>query len=347
MNESFRTSFRRPVVPAPWRRGMKAGIVNPSGNAAVIHGNRLSTGILHLAEDLGGGVLCTVPDQPFNSYRALSPQAAANELHGYFKRADVALILCSIGGFTTNAVLKYIDWDILRASPKHICGYSDATALLLAIKAMTNQVVLMGPALMPQWGDPRGPMPFTRQSFMNAITLSGGSWLSRPSSEWVDPRIPWDGNPPESIHELIKRPTSWRALRSGTATGQLVGGNVETLNMLIGTPYLPSFRQSLLFLEATGAEAHPPRFHRALVHMRDAGLLDDVRAVLLGRSPELTVDGVDLVESILLDVFPSQDVPVVIDVDFGHTEPALTIPFGLVGTITCGKNRSELMIHAV
>lgn len=288
---------------------------------------------------------CNLPETPFNFYRALSPRAAADELHSFFKRDDIGLIICSIGGFTTNAILRHIDWDILRSSPKNICGYSDATALLLAIRAMTNQVALLGPALMPQWGDPHGPLEFTRVSFLEAITATGSPRECRPSKGWVDPRVPWEGDPIPSFHELPQERTAWRTIRPGKASGRLVGGNVETLNTLIGTRYLPSFERSLLVLEATGAEAYLPRFHRALIHMGDAGILDDVKGVLVGRSPGLTAGGVEPLESALLDVFPDSRVPVVIDADFGHTEPSLTIPLGLTATLLSDGCESELLLH--
>jgi len=239
------------------------------------------------------------------------------------------LIVTAVGGFNTNSVLPYLDWALLRAHPTFVCGYSDASALLLAINSRARIGVLHGPALLPQWGDPAGPFDETVIGFCKSITIPTGTRSLRYAGFWCDPRTDWnETDRPASFHRKQRFNNPWRVLRPGTAQGALVGGNIETMNMLLGTPYSPSFSRKILFIEATGAEAYLPRFHRALTHLRIAGVLSKLSGLVVGRCPDAQpVAGVTL-DDVLTDVLAGTGFPVIVDVDLGHTEPIITLPIG-------------------
>lgn len=323
------TSSRRGesfVQPPAFREGSVVAVFSPSSASASRFPLRALRGAMWLEKRLGAIVRLGEPAQPYG-YRAGAAPDLARRLEVLFQDPDVALIICAIGGFNSNSLLECLDWDLLRRHPTQICGYSDSTALLLAIHGRTRQVVLHGPALLPQWGDPNGPLPETVQSFHTAITGQAREWLPVANNYWMSPRTQWE-NENSSFHNNSALVASPKILRSGKAHGQLLGGNIETMNMLLGTPYAPDFEGRILFLEATGAEAFLPRLQRALVHLRLVGVFERIAGLVVGRCPDATGHESSTLEDVILEVTQGTGFPIVSDIDIGHTEPIPTLPIG-------------------
>ncbi|HEX9914853.1 MAG TPA: hypothetical protein VGB32_08040, partial [Candidatus Bathyarchaeia archaeon] len=146
--------------------------------------------------------------------------------------------------------------------------------------------------------------------------------------------------PGEGVEE---RPNpGWRIIRPGRARGTLKGGHLESLLSLAGTGYWPSFEDSLLFLEVDEAGGPSLRVLRALRHLEQLGVFDEAEAVLLGRTPEAAGLSVGLGE--LVDVvLDGRDIPVVVGMDFGHTNPIMTIPVGVEAELDTGKSVLTLL----
>jgi muramoyltetrapeptide carboxypeptidase len=336
-----------PRRPPAWREGMKIGVLSAASGSAYRLPVRLARAQARISRCLGGTVLPLEPADKSLGYRAMSPERVADLLHEMFIRPDVGLIISAIGGFNSNAVLRLLDWELLRKHPTHICGYSDTSALLLAIHARAGQVVLHGPALLPQWGDPKGPFPESIASLSQCLLGASQEWSLGYPGYWVDPRLDWsEGQDCLSFHDKPRCAGPWRVLRRGVARGRLIGGNIETINMLIGTPFQPCFDDAIVFLEATGAEAYLPRFHRALTHLRDADMFTRARGLLIGRSPDMqSIDGFAL-DDVVGEVFGDAEMPVVVDVDIGHTEPLVTLPIGLLATIYAVEESPKIEIYS-
>lgn len=336
-----------PRQPPAWRDGMSIGILSAASGSAYRLPVRSRRAQARIAACLRGAILPADPaEEPFG-YRAMAPEKVADLLHDMFSHPDVGLVISTIGGFNSNAVLRFLDWDLLRNHPTHICGYSDTSALLLAIHARTGQVVLHGPALLPQWGDPNGPFPESISSLTHGLQGGSQQWTLRYPGYWVDPRLDWsEGQDALSFHDKPKQDAPWRVLRAGVGSGRLIGGNIETINMLVGTPFQPCFDDAIVFLEATGAEAFLPRFHRAMTHLRDADIFARARGLIIGRSPDMqSLDGFSL-ENVIAEVLGDIALPVVVDVDIGHTEPLVTMPIGLRATLFAVEPSPSIVICA-
>lgn len=331
------------VFPPALRPGTGSiAIFNPSAATASRFPARLEAGARRLASEFGTDVMLAAQRRGVG-YRAGSPADLARELEDLYANPLVDLIVCSIGGFNSNALLDHIDWDILRRNPTILCGYSDATALLVAVHAMTNQVTLHGPALLPQWGDPKGPMEDSIRSLRQCLDDRREAWVPIANEFWASPRTRWEDEH-ASMHENLRHPAQVSVLREGRGEGRLMGGNVETLNMLLGTPYAPRFDGQILFLESTAEEAYLPRFHRALVHLRHAGVFDKIQGLIIGRCPDAEpVDGVCL-SDIVLEVVEGAAFPILVDADIGHTEPIATLPIGCRAIIDTNAPGSRLVV---
>lgn len=259
------------------------------------------------------------------------------DLHDAFADPEVDAVLTVIGGYNSNQLLPYLDWDLIGANPKILCGYSDITALTCAINQVTGLVTYSGPHYST-FGM-RDHFDSTLRWFTEALfddqpvpATSASSWTD---DEWFldqDQRTvrPNDGH--------------W-VLQHGHADGRLVGGNLCTLNLLHGTPWMPDLTDSVVFIE-DDRESSIVTFDRDLTSLTQQPGFSTVRALLIGRfEPHLGMDR-DTLAAIVRSKRELDGIPIVANVDFGHTDPLLTIPVGGQATITTGQPTSDIAFQA-
>lgn len=237
------------------------------------------------------------------------------DLEAAFADDTVDAILTTIGGFNSNELLPYLDFDLIARHPKIFCGYSDTTALLNAIYAKTGMPTYMGPAYssfkMVQ------AQEYQTEAWLKAVTQDSFDLI--PSPEWSSDAwyLP---DAPRTFY-----PTEWKVYNPGQASGIAIGGNISTLNLLTGTEFAPRPDKYILFLE----EAEDDDYLIIARHL--TALLQaypNPQAVVFGRFPKET----KMTEEILLAILDKhpilKNVPVLYDVDFAHTQPLFTIRIG-------------------
>jgi muramoyltetrapeptide carboxypeptidase LdcA involved in peptidoglycan recycling len=307
--------------------GSTIAIFSPSYPGPALYPQRLQRGVQAL-KSIGFEVKVPGMAKKRTGYTAGSPGERANALNLLFKDPSVHGIICSIGGYNSNDLLPYLDFPAFSRQPKVFMGYSDATAILLALYEKSGLVTFHGPALLPEWGEYPEPFTYTIESFLSLTRESTAPISFHAPTGWTDEFRRWNTDEESHPRELFPHP-GWKTLKVGKAEGQLLGGNVETVNMLVGTSYCPDFSNALLFLEATEAEAYLPRFHRALTHLRQCGILSRIDGLLIGRCPDAKpVHGVDLA-AVIRGVTHDLDIPIMMGLDAGHTDPKITLPFGI------------------
>lgn len=244
------------------------------------------------------------------------------EIHGYFAGDDAAreadlqtaiddraldAIWFARGGYGTARLLDRIDLDRLVRRPKLLLGYSDVTALSGALLARTRALCLQAP-FVAELGRPEA---YHAPSL--AAMLAGKT--------------------------LRRRIAPGDVLFPGKARGRLMGGNLTVLTHLIGTPHMPDLGDAILFFEEAGEQAY--RIDRLLNHLRMAGALRRVRAVLVGQllvpATTRTFPGDREVEEVLRDHLLPLGVPVVRGLPVGHGDGKWTIPIGGVATIDTAR----------
>ncbi|MCC3635231.1 S66 peptidase family protein [Microcoleus sp. PH2017_20_SFW_D_A] len=333
--------------PPSLKIGSNLAVFSPSSPGTALFPHRLKRGVTAL-ENLGFQV--QVPESAFKQYgyTAGTAEDRASELIRLFEDDTVDAIICSIGGFNSSDILPLLDYSIISNHPKIFAGYSDVTALLLGIYARTNLVTFHAPAILSEWGDYPEPFAYTVQSFRDLTETRSSLVNYQPSNEWTSEFLDW-GKGEDNRSKNMYQNQAWKVLKEGITIGCLIGGNIETLNLLIGTPYCPDFSGAVLFLEATDAEAYLPRLHRALTHLYLCGVFGQIKGLLVGKCPDThPVSGVDL-ETVILMVTKHFNIPVALGVDLGHTDPMLTLPIGVQVKLSCiGTNVSfELLESAV
>jgi len=249
-----------------------------------------------------------------------------NALHALFEDPSVDALVAFWGGLHTHQLIEYIDYDLIKRNPKPLVGYSDVTALELALLAQTGLVTFLGPGGVtfgkPVWFD------YTWRSFAR-VALEPEVPLRLEASESFSDDAWWEsGETGEEAMTLHPTPP-WRCVRPGVAEGHVIAGTLGVLLLLWGTPWMPSLDGAILFVEEDEAET-PGTVGRMFTHLRHTGALGRIAALVVGRLPRsIGLYPEHSLDTILEEVLVGYDLPVLVDVDFGHTDPLLTLPQGV------------------
>ncbi|MFT9266656.1 S66 family peptidase [Oenococcus sp.] len=257
-------------------------------------------------------------------YRSGSIQARAAELNQLIYRDDVDIIMSTIGGSNTNSILSDIDFDYLRSHPKTFVGYSDATALLLAVASQaSNCRVLYGPALVASFGEWPPYVDETWEAFAKIAFAKRGESVSLPAPAfWSDEALNWN----EFQKPKQRRPNHWSYIGSPVLKGRLIGGNLNTMYGILSSKFFPKIQSGdVLFIE--DAEKDAATVEKNFAMLKNAGIFDLVGGIILGKHAAFDDCGsgrrpID----ILLEVLADKKIPIIYDYDSCHTVPMLTTP---------------------
>lgn len=252
----------------------------------------------------------------FNSSPVVSRIA---DLHDAFADPQVKGVLSAIGGFTSNQLLRYIDYQLIRANPKILCGFSDITALGTAIYAKTDLVSYSGPHFST-FGMEKG-LEYTLDYFKKCL-MDTEPFVVEPSSDWSDDSWHQD----QQNRNFIPN-DGFQVVNEGHAEGTLLGGNLCTLNLLQGTEYMPSLADSILLLEDDD-ESKPRTFDRDLQSLIHQPGFEGVKGIVLGRFQRESKMVLEKLVKIIKTKQELTNIPVIVNADFGHTTPQFTFPVG-------------------
>ncbi|MCE2345480.1 LD-carboxypeptidase [Streptococcus thermophilus] len=295
-------------------------VLSPSDSIARLGGFEANLSAKETLENLGFRVSFSEHYLESDMLSSSSIKSRVADLHAAFADDSVDAILATIGGFNSNELLPYIDYDLIAKHPKIICGYSDSTAFLNAIFAKTGNLTYMGPSYssfkMKEGQD------YQIKAWLNAMTKSAYDLV--PSQEWSSD--PWY-DPTQPRHFM---PTEWKIYNAGKASGTIIGGNLSTFGLLRGTPYAPQVNDYILFLEEAEEDDYHD-FDRNLAAILQA--YPNPKAVLIGRFPKECQMTPEIL-TYILDKHPLlKSIPVMYDLDFAHTQPLFTISIGAQASI--------------
>ncbi|BCP58547.1 LD-carboxypeptidase [Streptococcus suis] len=297
------------------KKGDHIRVVSPSLSIQAIGGFNANVSAKKKLEELGFDVSFSSNYFEHDLFDSASIASRVEDLHEAFADESVDAILATIGGYNSNELLPYLDYDLIAQNPKIFCGYSDTTALLNAIYTKTGIQTYMGPSYSSF--KMKAGQAYQTESWLKAVTQD--SYELTPSFEWSSDAwyLP---DAPRTFY-----PTEWKVYKAGMASGIAIGGNLSTFSLLRGTPYAPQVEKYVLFVEE--AEGYPPEhFLREFAALLQA--YPNPQAVLIGRFPKECEMTEDLLLAIL-DKHPIlHTIPVLYDVDFAHTQPLFTIRIG-------------------
>lgn len=309
----------KPVFPEKLQKGDVVAVVAPSRSLAIVPQEAQNIANERFANELGLQLVFGDHVNVKDAFLSASVAQRVADLHAAFANPKVKAIFTVLGGLNANQLLDQLDWELIAANPKILCGYSDITVLQNAIFAKTGLVTYSGPHYST-FGQAQ-LFPYTVES-LRACLYEDQGYSVLPSERYNDDRW-W-----EDQQGRTSRPNEgWWILQEGEASGRLLGGNLGTLTLLHGTPYMPDLSASVLFLEDDEVE-DPPMFDRLLQSLTHQPGFKGVRGVVIGRFQRGTVMTRRLLEQIVASKQALRGLPVIANADFGHTNPFITYPIG-------------------
>ncbi len=219
-----------------------------------------------------------------------------SDLHQMFSDPDVRAIFCARGGYGSARLLDKIDFDLIRRNPKVVVGFSDLTALLVALYEQSGLISIHGPTLSDL------PKDNNWHHVSRLITTS-----HRPQISFKQGRV----------------------INEGKARGTLLGGNLSTICSLLDTPFLPSFEGVILFLEEKGES--PYRLDRMLTHLLLSRRLDGVSALVIGQIEDCGEK--EVIHDLLDERLRVLAIPVVTGLPVGHGAENRALPLGIPAAV--------------
>ena len=318
------------IIPNKLQKGDKIMIVAPSRGLKLI-GQDCRQIAEERFHEMGLEVVfaSNTTDENWNPEGCGSVEKRAADIMTAFKDKSVKAIFTVIGGFNSNQILAYLDYDAIRQNPKIICGFSDITALLDAINAKTGLEVYYGPHYS-SIGMKKG-CEYTLD-YLQKILFSDEEIEVKASEQWSDDLWFLD----QENREFIKNEGFWN-IHDGSAEGTIVGGNLGTFNLLLGTEYRPEFPQNTILMIEEAGETPDVVFDRnlqALCHQPD---FNNVKGLVIGRFQKSSKMSREMLEFIINNKAELKNIPVLANVDYGHTTPIITIPLGGHAKMQNGK----------
>lgn len=260
-------------------------------------------------------------------YLAGKDLARLDDLHAAFSDPEVDAVWCVRGGYGITRLLPDIDYGLIRRNPKPFIGYSDVTALHLAIGRKTGLVTFHGPVAASDFPDN------TLRHFNAAL---------------VEPVEGYLLEAPGQDAELESPEYQPFTIRPGQAAGPLTGGNLSLLAALAGTPYAPDYKDRVVFIEDVGEQ--PYRIDRMLTQLLQASDLKKAAGIALGvffdcapKNPEYSLT----LQETLEDRLGNLGIPVVYGLPFGHVAHQATFAYGIRAELDAGKHTLRLMESGV
>ncbi|MFN7249919.1 MAG: S66 peptidase family protein [Anaerobacillus sp.] len=303
------------LTPTKLKTGDEIRVIAPSCSASILSEEGIQIAKKRL-EDLG--FIVTFGKHIFKNDIQDSSSIAERleDLHDAFQDTNVKGILTVIGGFNSNELLPYIDYDCIQKNPKVFCGYSDITAIASAITTKTGLITYSGPHFSSFQMEKA--QEYQTEYFKKCL-MQDESYIINPSTQWSDDA--WYINQDDRKFEV----TSWKVYNEGEACAQLFGGNLCTMNLLQGTEYMPNLQGKVLFIEDDEMTI-PETFARDITSLLQvAGKIEGLVIGRFQRVSKMTEEHL----LFILDKHPIlKSIPVLYDVDFGHTQPIITFPIG-------------------
>ena len=313
------------IKPLRLRKGDLISIISPA--SAPLDAEKVHHGARYF-ESLGYRVTISKNVFSVNGYLAGTDDERAEDLNQAFADKNVKAIMCSRGGYGTPRILDRVDYELIRRNPKIFVGYSDITALQLAIFKKTGLITFSGPMMAVEFGVESGKKldSFTEERFFDVITSN------------------------KKVGE-IKSHKDYRISFKGQtkSIGRILGGNLSLITSLLGTGYAPNFSDTILLLEEVSEE--PYSIDRMLTQLRLAGILKMVSGFAVGQftncataepdKPHRTVG-----EIIKKDLFALGKTSVS-NLPYGHLPVKLTMPIGALASIDPVKAKLSIDEAAV
>lgn len=315
--------------------GDEVRIIAPARSMSIISSSVRSIALKRL-EELGLKVSFSKHCEERDIFDSSTVESRLEDLHEAFADKNIKVILTTIGGCNSIHLLKELNYELISKNPKILCGYSDITTLQNAIFAKTGLVTYSGPHFST-FGCLQG-IDYVIEYFRGCLFEDKEPIPLTPSMLWSDDEWYLDQ---ENRNFMTNE--GYRAIHLGEASGTIVGGNIDSFNVLQGTEYMPSLKETILFLE----DNYPMTADILDRHIHSLILQPDfqhVKGIVLGRFQIESKITLDFLQKIVDSKKELKGIPVISGADFGHTLPLFTFPVGGEAMIKATSSEVKIML---
>lgn len=324
------------LIPPKLKIGDNLRIISPSKSLSVVPDN-FRKNAYNILTDLGLNISYSKNAFEIDSFESSSIASRISDINDAFLDKSIKGILTSCGGFNTNQLLKYIDFDLIKKNKKILCGFSDISVLLNAIYTKTGMITYYGPNFAVFGLKEKDN--YTIDYFKKCV-FENKPIDVKPSDYYYE----------ESWYKKYYKKELYKnngpiVINPGNMNGTIIGGNVGTFYLLNGTEYMPKFNNKILFLEddQEGTDLSY-NFDRHLVSLTQQKGFDKIKGIVIGRFENDSKITIDRLKQIIKTKEELKNIPIIANVDFGHTNPCFTFPIGGRCRIT---NDNDLKIKII
>lgn len=326
--------------------GDTIGIISPSAGLAQIVPHRVQKAVETLGK-LGYKVKFATNALSRDEHVSATAKKRAEDIHEMFRDTNVNAIMCAIGGNHANQVLKYLDFDCIRENKKIFIGYSDISVLHYALYTQANLQTYYGPCLLTQFGEHPQVLEYTSQFFKKALTEHGRIGVISPSGYWTDEVLNWFEQKDLERPRALQTNKGYEWLRDGEAHGAIVGGCIPSIHHLAGTRYWIDPTKKIFFLDIP--EGHEfakglsiADLDASLADLDNLGVFSLISGLVVGRPFNTTEENIVKIKERILHYTHGEKYPILFNVNIGHADPIITIPFGAQARLNSNENLFSL-----
>ena len=291
------------ILPPALREGDTIGLISPAGPINEEKIQNAMENVLNMGLNYKIGQSATKE----SGYLAGTDKERLEDIHNMFANPDIKAIWCIRGGFGCTRILPHLNYDLIKNNPKILIGYSDVTALLSAIYIKTGLVGFHGPVA-------GAVQTIYSKYILNSLIMDKSSNCEIIAKN----EMLFEKNYPNYI------------IRPGQGSGNLVGGNLSLLSAMCGTPYLPPFKNNIVFIEDIGEK--PYRLDRMLTQLIQGSDIKEANGIVLGNFVDCEKKEGErsyALKEVILDKIGSLNIPSLYGMPFGHMDDQCTLPIGI------------------
>lgn len=343
------------IKPHKLVKGDKVAIVSPSWAGASVFPERYAAGKKQLEEEFGL-IAVEAPNSMIGAEEnAANPQKRAEDINWAVKNEEIKAIIPVIGGDDAVRILPYLDYEAIRKNPKILLGYSDGTVLHLAFLHAGVRSIY-GPTIMAGgFAENGGMFDYFKNSVRKTLLSADVIGKIEPNTKgWTDEELSWRDPKNQLMKRKLKKSGGNKVLQGkGKVRGHLFGGCVEVLEMLKGTPVWPDkdfFSGAILFFETSEEAPSVDYVVRALRNYAATGILERANGIIVGRGANLPEDEQDRYDQAFMHVVQKEchlNIPIISQMDFGHTDPMFLLPYGAKAEIDADVGEFSVLDSAV
>lgn len=338
------------IKPKRLKSGSKIAIISPSNGLPYLFPDIYDLGLKNLQDVMGLEIveMPTARMAPNDLYR--NPQLRANDINKCFEDENIDGIITSIGGYESVRILPYLDTDTIINNPKFIMGFSDATTFLTYLNQL-GMVTFYGPSVMAGLAQIKN-LPSEYTQHLRAILFSSQfPYTYTPFQKWTNGYKDWSNlDTLGECQEFYNNENGWKYIQGNSVEqGYLWGGCIEVLEFMKSTSYWANesfWNDKVLFFETSEEKPSPMQVGYMLRNYGMQGIFSKIKGVVLGRAKDYSKEEKlklnEITVNVIKDEFGADNVPIVVDFDFGHTDPKLILPLG--GKVELNPATNEIIL---